>query len=552
MFGFGKKKPDLYGVLYGNGGAAPARPPAPVAPAVPVLSVGSLPSYRIGWDHGEKFVGGLGPVEFLYKDLWALRQRSADLFERNVYGRGIIRRLVTNVINTGLHLESTPEERILGLKEDDLADWTEDVENRFKLWADNAYQCDFNEQQTFGALQAEAYREALVSGDVLVTIQQDPRTRIPRVRLISGSNVQTPLLGSGKTTNGNDICHGVERDARGRHVAFWVTQEDGSSKRLPAYGEKSGRRIAWLVYGTDKRIDDVRGTPLLALVIQSLKEIDRYRDASLRKAVLNAMIAMWVEKTEERMGSRPLTFGADSIYEETTIDNTGAAKKLRAAELTPGIMFDELQFGEKPHTFAANQAVDGFGVFETAVLQSVAWANEIPPEILTLSFDSNYSASQAALSEFKMFLTPVRMRFGDNFCSPIYEDWLLSQVYLNRIKAQGFLEAYNDNGQDDVYGAWVSSDWSGHVKPAIDALKTVRASTEAAEQGFITRDRAAREYNGTKFSKNVKKLKRENEQLADAMKPLLEMEALFKASGQPLPADAPEPGKQDKKNGRAA
>lgn len=550
MFGFGKKS-DLYDTLYGKGAALPARAPEPVARAVPVVSVGSLPGYRMGWNNGEKFAGGLGPIPILWKDYWALRQRSADLFERNVYGRGIVRRLVTNVINSGLHLEATPEERILGLEEDSLAEWSENVENRFKLWSDNAYQCDFNERQTFGALQAEAYREALVSGDVLVAIQQDPRTRITRVRLISGGSVQTPLFSTGKAPNGNEICHGVELDSRGRHVAYWVTQDDGSSKRLPAYGEKSGRRIAWLLYGTDKRIDDIRGTPLLALVLQSLSEIDRYRDAQLRKAVLNAMIAIWVEKSEERMSSRSLTLGADSNYSEAIIDNQGTEKKVRKAELTPGVMFEDLAYGEKMQTFAASQAVDGFGVFETAVLQSVAWANEIPPEILTLSFDSNYSASQAALSEFKMFLTPVRMRFGDNFCSPIYEDWLLSQIYLNRIKAQGFLDAYNDNGQDDIYGAWVSSDWSGHVKPAIDALKTVRASTEAAEQGFITRDRAAREYNGTKFSKNVKKLKRENEQLAEAMKPLLEMEALFKASGQPLPADAPEPGDQGK-NGKAA
>jgi lambda family phage portal protein len=552
MFGFGKKQ-DLYGVLYGNGAAAPVRAPvaAPPAPTVPTLSVGSLPGYRIGWDSGEKFSGGLGPVEILWKDYWALRQRSADLFERNVYGRGIIRRLVTNVINSGLHLEATPEERILGLEEDSLAEWSEDVENRFKLWADNAYQCDFNEQQTFGALQAEAYREAIVSGDVLVTIQQDPRTRIPRVRLISGSSVQTPMLSTGNAPSGNEICHGVELDSRGRHVAFWVTQDDGTSKRLPAYGEKSGRRIAWLVYGTDKRIDDVRGTPLLALVLQALKEIDRYRDAQLRKAVLNAMIAIWVEKGEERLSSRSLTLGADSTYQDTVIDNQGTEKKVRRAELTPGVMFEDLAYGEKMQTFAANQAVEGFGIFEQAVIASVAWANEIPPEILTLSFDSNYSASQAALSEFKMFLTPVRMRFGDTFCSPIYEDWLLSQIYLNRIKAQGFLEAYNDNAQDDTYGAWVSSDWSGHVKPAIDMLKTTRAYTEQAEQGFITRDRSSREINGTKFSKNIKKLKRENEQLAEAMRPLLEMEALLKASAQPLPSDQPEPA-DEKKNGRAA
>lgn len=554
MFGIGKKK-DLWDVFYGKEAPRlPAqRPAAPTqdAPRVtPVLSVGSLPTYRFGWDHGEKFAGGLGPVEILYKDLWALRQRSADLFERNIYGRGIIRRLVTNVINSGLHLEATPEEAILGLEEGSLGDWTEGVENRFKLWADNAYQCDFNERLAFGAQQAEAYREALISGDVLVTLQQDPRTRIPRVRLISGNNVQTPYAAYSKVDA--NIVHGVELDPKGRHVAFWITQEDGTSKRLPAFGEKSGRQIAWLVYGTDKRIDDVRGTPMLGLILQGLKEIDRYRDAQLRKAVLNSMLAIWIEKGEPGMSSRPLTMGANVVEELNTVDNNGKDRKIRAGQFEPGIMLEELQVGEKPHTFQANQAVEGFGVFEEAVVHSFAWANEIPPEILTLSFSSNYSASQAAISEFKLFLTPTRIRFGDAFCTPVYEDWFLSQVYLNRIAADGFLEAYADVTKDDIYGAWISSDWSGHVKPAIDMLKTTRAYTEMVEQGFITRDQAAREINGTKFSKNVQKGIRESALLVEMRKPLLELQALVQASTQPLPPDQAEPATPGKKNGRAA
>lgn len=553
MFGFGKKK-DLYDVFYGKG--APRSPvirqvePDSAPPsAVPVLSVGNLPTYRMGWDHGEKFAGGLGPVDIVFKDLWALRQRSADLFERNVYGRGLIRRLVTNVINSGLFLEATPEEKILGFEEDELADWSENVENRFKLWSDNPYQCDFNERLTFGALQAEAYREALVSGDVLVTIQQDPRTRIPRVRLISGNAVQTPYSGYSKVDA--NIVHGVELDAQKRHVAFWVIQDDGTSKRIPAFGEKSGRPIAWLVYATDKRIDEVRGTPMLALILQGLKEIDRYRDAMLRKAVLNAMVAMWIEKGEERMSSRPLTMSGLTIENQPVIDNDGKDKKFRQAEMTPGVMFESLQYGEKPHTFQSNQAVDGFGVFEEAVVRSFAWANEIPPEILTLSFLSSYSASQAAISEFKLFLTPTRMRFGDSFCSPVYEDWFLSQVLIGRVDANGFLDAYADARKDDIYSSWVSSDWSGNVKPAVDMLKTTRAYTEQAEQGFTTRDRGSREINGSKFSKNVQKLKRENQKLADAMRPLLEVEALLKSASTPLPPDQAEPVTPGK-NGRAA
>jgi hypothetical protein len=45
----------------------------------------------------------------------------------------------------------------------------------------------------------------------------------------------------------------------------------------------------------------------------------------------------------------------------------------------------------------------------------------------------------------------------------------------------------------------------------------------------LTRDRAARELFGTKYSKNVQKLKRENEQLAEANEPIAQLTAMAKA-----------------------
>ena len=541
FLGFGKKKKaDLFDTLYGASSAAST-------PSVPVLSVGSMPNYRYVWDSGEKFAGGLGPVDVIFKDYYALRARSAELYERNLYARGLVRRLVTNTINTGLQLEATPEEKILGFAEDELGEWSEDVENRFKLWEKNSYQCDFNERLTFGALQAEVYREALITGDVLVMLVQDPRTRAPRIRIISGERIHTPL--GIKFAPGSTVTHGVEQDKRGRQVAYWVIQDDGQFKRIPAIGEKSGRRIAWLVYGTDKRSEDVRGTPLLGLVIQCLKEIDRYRDATLRKAVINSMIAMWIEKSEDTLGTRPLTGGATKRGVETTIANDGTPRQFKTAEMIPGAVFDELAHGEKVHAHQTNDTVESFGDFEEAMVATIAWCFEIPPEILTLSFSSNYSASQAAISEFKLYLNPTRERFGDEFCGPIYEDWLIAEVIKTRITADGLVDAFQSPVKDDIYGAWISNEWQGQIKPSLDPVKTTNAYILQTENGLVTHSQASREINGTKFSKNIQKLKRENEQLADAMAPLIAAkEKLNKSSAPQLPPQQKPPVDDDEQD----
>jgi capsid protein len=302
---------------------------------------------------------------------------------------------------------------------------------------------------------------------------------------------------------------------------------------LPAFGEKSGRRLAWLLYGTDKRLDAVRGTPMLALVLQSLKEIDRYRDATLRKAVLASILAMFITKTQDKMGTRPITGGAIRRAIESTIDSTGTKRNFKVAEQIPGLVLDELQTGEEPRVFPSNGAVEGFGVFEEAVLQAVAWGNGVPPEIYKLGFSNNYSASQAAINEYKMELNKLRTSFGENFCAPLYEEWLLAQTLTGKIQAQGLLESWRDVKQYDRYGAWVSCDWAGQIKPAVDLSKLVGGYKEMVAEGACTRDRMARELTGMKHSKVVQILRRENIALAEANEPMAKLKAAEKPAAQP-------------------
>lgn len=476
---------------------------------------------------GGKFAGGFGATQIQHIDYWTLRARSAQLFNENLYARGIIRRLVTNEINTGLTPEACPDEEIIGVPEDSLNDWSETVENRFHIWSKNPRVCDWKHRGTFGALQRAARAEALINGDVLVVLRQSQKTNLPMVQLVSGDKVQTPLGGDVNIRTKNTIRHGVEFDTTGRVVAYWVKQDDGSFKRLASFGEKSGRRIAWLVFGTDKRLDDVRGQPLLSLVLQSLKEIDRYRDSAQRKAVINSVLAMFIKKTEDKAGTLPITGGAVRRDQAVTTDSDGGTRKFNMASQIPGMVMEELQTGEEPVGFN-NQGTDvSFGQFEEAIIQAVAWANEIPPEILRLAFSNNYSASQAAINEFKIYLNKVWADWGETFCTPIYNEWLISETLLMKISAPGLLEAWRDPKKYDVFGAWVSTDWYGSIKPSTDTLKQAKGSKLLIDEGWSTNAREARITTGTKFSKNIKRLKRENELKVEAARPLAEFRQEF-------------------------
>lgn len=522
---------------------APKQTAAVAAPAtdrtsgqVPVVLVDNLPdqaygdysggygSVRTDWD-GDKFYSGFGITkDYSIVDYWKLRQRSKQLFTENLYARGLIRRLLTNEINKGLALEATPDADILKLDTELLSDWSESVERLFSVWGKLPDLCDHKMLRTFGAIQRQARMMAIVSGDVLVIIRQGA-SKLPTVELIDADHVEDPLSDTywrQANARGNEITHGVEVDKNGRHVAFYVAQDDGTHLRVPARGTRTGRRQAWLVYGTERMIDEVRGQSLLALVVQSLKEVDRYRDAEQRAAVINSMIAMWVKKTEDKKGTLPVTGGAVRKDTYTTQDDSEGRKDVQFSTNMPGMIMQELQTGEEPVSYDTRRPNVNFGTFEAAIINAIAWANEVPPEVLTLAFQNNYSASRGAVNEFKMYLERIRAGFGEEFIDPIYQEFLVSETLIGAIDMPGFLDARRDPSLWYIYGAWVSADWSGAIKPNVDLLKEVKAYTGLIEQGLITRERATRELTGMKFSKSVQQLSRENVQLAEALQPLIE------------------------------
>jgi capsid protein len=247
---------------------------------------------------------------------------------------------------------------------------------------------------------------------------------------------------------------------------------------------------------------------------------------------------MFIKKDTETLGTRPLMGGAVVRGRETLPGPGRSARSFNFAEQVPGAVLDELAPGETPHGFSSTGTDEKFADFEAAIVYAVAWCLEIPPEILTLSFASNYSASQAAVNEFKLYLNPVRAAWGDEFCQPIYVDWLLSETLSARVKAAGLLEAWRDPLKYDRLAAWLAADWTGAIKPSVDLLKQANGYEKLIELGLITRDRAARETTGQKYSKNVKKLERENEALAKANKPMAELK---KPPAPPLAPPGPGP-----------
>lgn len=485
--------------------------------AIQATSAGVLGSARNATWTGERFPGGFGVTHINTLDYWTLRQRSAQVFTENLYARGIVRRFVTNVVNIGLSLEAEPNAGLLsGLTEEQADEWSEDVENRFEVYGDTPRICDYTRKHTLAELQNIVYNESLVEGDTLVVLKTHARTNLPQVELIRGGRVANPF-DRRKLSKKNKTVHGVEIDSKGRDVGYWVNDKRrNTSKFVPAIGSRTGKRTAWLVFGTDKRLDEVRGVPLLSILLQSLRELDRYRDNELRASVVNSLLAMMVTKGQPVMGTRPLSGGAVRNTTAVVGETSTGAREFGIAEQWPGIVIEELQYGEEPKSFDTKRPNVDFGAFEEAVIASIAWATEMPPEILKLSFSSNYSASKAAINEFRMFITARRKQFGLQFLQPLYCEWLIGEVLTDRIAADGFLEAWRNPALYVEFGAWLRSTWSGPVKPSVDLGKDVTAYVDAIEANLTTHDRAAKDLFGVRHSRVLKRLSKERAAIREA------------------------------------
>lgn len=450
---------------------------------------------------GESFYGGFGPELKIcgdngYINYEKLRNRSIQLFTENKYAKGLIQRLLTNVINTGLTLQAQPEGGVLGMDSEVTRAWGDNVESLFKLYGRQKKLIDNSKEMTWSGLQDNAMMTAYVSGDCLVDTVYDKKNRMPKIRLIDGKYIQTPL-----DKLGSRIVHGVELDADNAHVAYWVYREFGKHERIPAYN-RNGQRTAWLLYGGRRRVNQVRGVPLLAAALQALAEIKRFTDSENRAAWINSIIAVAVER---EAGSQPSVgaIGRMGVKKETVdvTNQDGTTQRNRFQMQQPGIMVDHLNPGEKLKSFATERPNVNFAAFLRAILSGIAWANELPPEILFMEFQNNFSASRQASNEFNSVLRRIRLDFADGFLQPYYELWLSMAVALGRVDAPGYLDAIRNPNDWDVVSAWQFANWIGVARPSVDVLKEVNAEIKKVEAGLSSRQEAAMRLDGTDWHK---------------------------------------------------
>lgn len=422
-----------------------------------------------------------------------LRNRSRDLYMGAPLATGALKTMRTNIVGSGLMLNAQVDAEFLGISDEQAKEWENSVEREWRLWADTV-NCDAERKQNFYQLQSLVLLSALMSGDVFVTM---PVVKRPgsvydlRIGLIEADRVCNP--NKADMVPGKNVAGGVEVDEFGAVKAYYVAKHHPESRprdisnwaqkwtRVLAFGERTGRRNVLHIMADVERPAQRRGVPLLAPVIESLKQLSRYSDAELMAAVVAGMFTVFVRSnTPSTPLGQMFTPGAE-------IDKDPAAYELGNGAIV------SLEEGESVEIANPGRPNTGFESFVQAVCRQIGAALEIPYELLIKNFTASYSASRASLLEaWKMF----RMRrewLISAFCQPIYEEWLTEAVAKGRIQAPGFFE------DPAIKAAWCGAEWFGDAQGQLDPQKEANAAKIRVAEGFSTREREAAELTGMKY-----------------------------------------------------
>lgn len=457
------------------------------------------------------------PQEDIDKNIPVLRQRSRSLYMSAPLAVSAIKTNRTNIVGEGLRLKSTIDADFLRMTPDQAADWQRRAEREFELWAQSKF-CDSTRVNNFYEIQQVACMSWLMNGDACVLLEYEKPTRaLPyglRIHLIESDRVSTPnstgnnvyLYATDPETK-NRIFNGVEVDGNNRVVAYHICSTYPNSnlyskkewKRVKAFGDKTNVPNVLMIYETE-RAEQYRGVPYLAPVIESLKQLTRYSEAEQMAAVINGFFTVFIKSTR---GTSEIGFtGVVDEDDRVTADD-------RNYELGPG-MVNVLNPDEEIDIADAKRPSSNFDAFVTSLAKYVGAALEIPVEILTKQFSSNYSASRAALLEAWKAFRMKRAWLAADFCQPVYEIFLSEAIAGNRLKAPGFFL------DPLIRKAYCGAQWNGPAQGQIDPVKEVNAAEKRISIGISTRQRETIEMMGGDFDSNVAQLARENQMMKAA------------------------------------
>lgn len=432
-----------------------------------------------------------------FASLARLREVARDLVRNNPYAESALGTIADHVVGWGI------VGKLLTTNQRLSAAW--------KAWSETTA-CDADGRHNLAGLQNLAIRTIAESGEVL--IRRRNRLLSDGLPLPLQLQVLEPdMLDAYKTitlTNGGRIIQGVEFDAIGTRVAYWIfpnhpgailMQSIGSmfpaSKRIPA---------SEIIHGfVTKRPGQVRAVTWFAPTIVRLKEFDEYEDATLMKQKVAACLAVIATDVD---GSSPSLGGSPDDTSTPAIDS-----------LEPGAILN-LAAGRNVEVVQPPSVTD-YAPYCNVTLRAIAAGLGVTYEDLTGDY-TGLPLSAARMSRLRHWARVMSWRwitFVPQVCDPIGA-WAMQAAFLMGL------------APDPI----VPIQWTAPPMPMLDPDREGTAYQRLARNGFQSFSEIARE-RGYDPDELIAELKADNAKL-DAAGLKLDSDPRFLTQAGQLQGDA--------------
>jgi capsid protein len=432
--------------------------------------------------NGEKNLGEIGPIKSYAPSYGELSMRSWQAYIESAEAQTVINKFIVWVLGSGLKMQSEPVKSVLsnyGIKVDQK--FNETVEGLWKVYA-GSKSCDYSNMRNLGKIAKRALKAAKNGGDILVVLHYVKGE--VKVQLIDGQHIVAPQFGSEYAPqlqgDGNFLKNGIVMTPEGEHLGYWVKTWQMKYEFIPAKSAETGLTTAYLVYGSEYRTDSVRGMPLLSVLLERLKKLDRYTEATVGSAEERQKIPYFFEHDIESTGQNPMisSMVKATNYQEEKNDNLpvdvhGQQLADKVAATTNKQVFNMPQGAKIKFLETKNDLT--FEPFHSVLFNIICSAIGIPPDVARSLYNSNYSASRAAVKDWEHTLHVEREDFSSQFYQPLFQFWFHVKVLQNKIQAPGYLQAFiQDN--ETVINSYTTCRFVGPPVPHIDPLKEVEAA----------------------------------------------------------------------------
>lgn len=439
--------------------------------------------------------GGFSADGALLPELETLRDRTEDMIRNHGIASGAVQTHLDNVVGSGLLLDARPDRRALGLKNDERADEMDEFENmveaKFENYAEDAgCYVDASRRMRFSDMCAQAYRSYLTSFEIVGTAEwlRRPGTKYrTAIQMIDPKRLSNP---QGKSDD-DFLRAGVAMDGMGAPVGYWIASRLDADRMMTTRSTEWkfvpretqwGRQMVLHVYDVDKA-GQSRGKNGIVSVLAKMKMLEKFEQATLQAAILNAMYAAVIESSLDWQTVAAAVGAGDPANDPTLNYLTNVTEYHKEGNVRyNGAKVMHLFPGEKFNLLTPEHPGANFSSFEEATLRYIARGFNLTYEQLSGDYSkTNYSSARAAMLEAWRFFNGKQYYVAGRFASMIYQLWFEEAVERGEIVLPSGLPDFYD-----AKSAWTRCTWVGPGRGHIDPLKEANATKVEMSMGLTT------------------------------------------------------------------